>query len=138
MSERVKHPKHYNKGIEMWDYAHSHNLDFFEGNIVKYVTRWKDDDNGFLTVKFVLEGDESNTHRVLESDEYYYWVDDNYNDENDDEVLTDEWDEENYHLNEGFNFIQWKDYNHSEEIVIEFIKDNFLTKEELPKKIKIQ
>ena len=42
MSERVKHPNHYNRGIEMWDYAHSHNLDFFEGNIVKYVTRWKE------------------------------------------------------------------------------------------------
>jgi hypothetical protein len=42
MSERVKHPKHYNKGIEMWDYAYTHNLDFFEGNIVKYVTRWKE------------------------------------------------------------------------------------------------
>lgn len=40
--EKVKHPSHYNKGIEMWDYAHSHNLNFFEGNIVKYVTRWKD------------------------------------------------------------------------------------------------
>jgi hypothetical protein len=40
-SERVVHPVHYNKGIEMWDYAHSHKLDFFEGNIVKYVTRWK-------------------------------------------------------------------------------------------------
>jgi len=39
--ERVVHPEHYNKGVEMWDYAHSHNLDFFEGNIVKYVTRWK-------------------------------------------------------------------------------------------------
>ena len=38
---RVEHPKHYNNGIEMWDYAYSHNLDFFEGNIVKYVTRWK-------------------------------------------------------------------------------------------------
>ena len=38
---RVKPPKHYNEGIEMWDYAFSHNLDFFEGNIVKYVTRWK-------------------------------------------------------------------------------------------------
>ena len=25
----------------MWDYAHSHNLNFFDGNIVKYVTRWK-------------------------------------------------------------------------------------------------
>ena len=40
--EKVKHPSHYNKGIEMWDYAHSHNLDFFEGNIVKYIPRWKD------------------------------------------------------------------------------------------------
>ncbi len=40
--ERVVHPNHYNRGIEMWDYAHSQNLDFFEGNIVKYVTRWKD------------------------------------------------------------------------------------------------
>ena len=39
--ERVVHPSHYNKGIEMWDYAYSHKLDFFEGNIVKYVTRWK-------------------------------------------------------------------------------------------------
>ena len=40
--ERVHHPTHYNKGIEMWDYSYSHNLDFFEGNIVNYVTRWKE------------------------------------------------------------------------------------------------
>ena len=26
---KVKHPKHYNQGIEMWDYAYSHDLDFF-------------------------------------------------------------------------------------------------------------
>ena len=39
--EKVNHPEHYNKGVEMWDYAASHDLDFFEGNIVKYVTRWK-------------------------------------------------------------------------------------------------
>lgn len=39
--EQVFHPSHYNQGIEMWDYAASHNLDFFEGNIVKYVTRWR-------------------------------------------------------------------------------------------------
>ena len=38
----VCHPSHYNQGIEMWDYAYSHNLDFFECNIVKYVTRWRD------------------------------------------------------------------------------------------------
>ena len=40
-SNKVKHPDHYNQGIEMWDYAMSHNLDFMEGNIVKYVTRWR-------------------------------------------------------------------------------------------------
>ena len=38
---KTHHPKHYNQGIEMWEYAHSHGLDFFEGNIVKYITRWK-------------------------------------------------------------------------------------------------
>ena len=39
--EKIKHPKYYNNGIEMWDYAHSHNLSFYEGNIIKYVTRYK-------------------------------------------------------------------------------------------------
>jgi hypothetical protein len=42
MGEQVEHPTHYNQGkVEMWDYANDHNLDFFEGNIVKYVTRWR-------------------------------------------------------------------------------------------------
>ena len=48
--ERVVHPNHYNRGIEMWDYAHSHNLSFFECNVVKYVTRWKDK-NGLEDLK---------------------------------------------------------------------------------------
>ena len=25
----------------MWDYSAQHNLDFFEGNVIKYVTRWR-------------------------------------------------------------------------------------------------
>jgi hypothetical protein len=40
-NDNVKHPKHYTQGIEMWEYAYSQGLDFFEGNIIKYVTRWK-------------------------------------------------------------------------------------------------
>ena len=32
--DNVKHPEHYTQGIEMWEYASSH-------NIIKYVTRWK-------------------------------------------------------------------------------------------------
>ena len=37
----IKHPHHYTNGIEMWDYAYSQGLDFFEGNVIKYVTRWR-------------------------------------------------------------------------------------------------
>lgn len=37
----IEHPQHYTQGIEMWDYAYSQNFDFFEGNVIKYVTRWK-------------------------------------------------------------------------------------------------
>lgn len=39
--DKVKHPNHYNKGIEVWDYTDSWNMDFLEGNIIKYVTRYK-------------------------------------------------------------------------------------------------
>ena len=40
--DNIKHPDHYTKGIEMWDYAYSQGLDFFEGNVVKYICRWKE------------------------------------------------------------------------------------------------
>lgn len=30
---------HYKKGIQPWEYIQSNQLDFFEGNVVKYVTR---------------------------------------------------------------------------------------------------
>lgn len=41
IKEVVQHPTHYNRGIECWDYIISHNMGFLEGNIVKYVTRYK-------------------------------------------------------------------------------------------------
>ena len=39
--EQVVHPKHYNQGIECWDYTTSHNMGFLDGNVVKYVTRFR-------------------------------------------------------------------------------------------------
>lgn len=34
---------HYaSKDIQPWDYITSNNLPFLEGNIVKYITRWRD------------------------------------------------------------------------------------------------
>lgn len=41
VNRSVKTPPHYNKGIECWDYILSHQLGFLEGNIIKYVTRYK-------------------------------------------------------------------------------------------------
>lgn len=32
---------HYLKAIQPWDYIAANGLDFFEGNVVKYVTRWR-------------------------------------------------------------------------------------------------
>ncbi len=32
---------HYQKGIQPFDYIRANNLDFFEGNVIKYITRYK-------------------------------------------------------------------------------------------------
>lgn len=39
--EQVVHPEHYNHGIEVWDFTTSHNMGFLDGNVVKYVVRYK-------------------------------------------------------------------------------------------------
>lgn len=36
--------EHYKKGIQPWAYIEANNLDFFEGNALKYLTRWKEKD----------------------------------------------------------------------------------------------
>jgi hypothetical protein len=40
----IKQPdnSHYTKGgIEPWEYIRANNLNFFEGSVVKYITRWR-------------------------------------------------------------------------------------------------
>ena len=37
----IEHPKHYTQGIECIDYIESHKMDFLQGNVIKYVTRFK-------------------------------------------------------------------------------------------------
>tara|TARA_R100000008_G_scaffold40816_1_gene23442 strand:+ start:1680 stop:1970 length:291 start_codon:yes stop_codon:yes gene_type:complete len=39
--EDVNHPEHYNVGIETTEYITSWGMSFVEGNIIKYVSRYK-------------------------------------------------------------------------------------------------
>lgn len=42
MEEAIEHPKHYNQGnIEVWDFIIDKELGFLEGNVIKYVCRYK-------------------------------------------------------------------------------------------------
>ena len=34
-------PKHYQHKIQPWDYILANNLGYLEGNVVKYISRWK-------------------------------------------------------------------------------------------------
>ena len=35
------HPEHYEQPIQPWDYIAANGIGFFEGNIIKYVSRWE-------------------------------------------------------------------------------------------------
>jgi len=42
-------PKHYRakcSAIQPWTYITSHNMQFCEGNVIKYITRWREPSGG--------------------------------------------------------------------------------------------
>ena len=42
MEDNVNHPKHYTKGkIEPIDFINANDMDYLEGNIIKYISRYK-------------------------------------------------------------------------------------------------
>jgi hypothetical protein len=48
---KINHPSHYNQGnIEVIDIIDDWNLDFCEGNVVKYISRWRNK-NGIEDLK---------------------------------------------------------------------------------------
>lgn len=40
MSDNIN-PEHYHSNIDVIDFCHANNLDFAQGNVIKYVTRYK-------------------------------------------------------------------------------------------------
>ena len=40
--DKINKPKHYTQGrIQVWDFITDQKLNFLEGNIVKYICRWR-------------------------------------------------------------------------------------------------
>ena len=44
--KEVTDPVHYHFDIEPFDYIHDNQMGFAEGNVVKYITRWRYKENG--------------------------------------------------------------------------------------------
>ena len=60
-------PKHYSKlPIEPWDFIQQNKLDFFEGNVIKYICRWKnkggvaDLRKAITYIEKIIEGENNN------------------------------------------------------------------------------
>ena len=91
------------------------------------------DEEGYIIVKFEIEGDDAGYFRKIESENYFVWAEEIYGgDEITFENIGDDWDEE-YNTPGFFNFTKWMEYEHGEETVKDFINYTYETIEELPK-----
>ena len=62
-------PSYYREGIETADYIESHGMDYMQGNVIKYVTRYKMK-NGLEDLK-KAEWYEKKLLELLDKIEYY-------------------------------------------------------------------
>ena len=44
--KEITDPVHYHFEIEPFDYIHDNDMGFAEGNVIKYITRWRYKENG--------------------------------------------------------------------------------------------
>lgn len=56
-NDRQVDGKHYNTPIQVWDFIAANELDWFQGTLTKYITRWKMKGglNDLLKAQHVLE-----------------------------------------------------------------------------------
>ena len=57
-------PRHYNVGIEPGKYIQSHGLDFLQGSVIKYVTRYKLKGQAKEIVDTIRKGPEANLYEI--------------------------------------------------------------------------
>jgi hypothetical protein len=68
MENEIDHPVHYTTGgFECWDFLEAQGLPFLEGNVVKYITRYKIKGNPLADLKKAL----AYTRRIVERYGFY-------------------------------------------------------------------
>jgi len=97
---------------------------------ISEILEYQTDDFGNLHCVFRLEGDEKGTIRVLSTTSYYDWI--GQLEEYKKYYINLNEDEDEYNFDNDFNFELWREENETEEIVKDFIYQNYETIDELP------
>lgn len=87
-------------------------------------------DDGFLSVNIRLE--EEGNIRTIENSEYYYWAKELSETDTDSVDVDFEGYSSEDTPNELFDFTEWVEYYHGEDMVIDFIYEMYPTIEDLP------
>ena len=90
---------------------------------INEILEYESDLSGNLHCVFKLDGDDKGTVRVLSTDLYYEWL--SKLDEYKEYYMELDEEEEEYNFNPEFNFESWKNENECEDIVKEFIYENY-------------
>jgi hypothetical protein len=92
------------------------------------------DTDKILTVKFKLE-DDNTKYRELVDSEYYYWCEEHYFVEGQTDINTEESNDELDYYGFRFDIEIWENIYSDFEIIMEYIYDNYLNKNDLPNKV---
>jgi hypothetical protein len=105
---------------------------------INEILEFESNEDGILHCVFRIEGDDPKTVRVISDGTYYTWA------SNQEESrgyyissILNESDDDSGEFNSEFDFQSWKEDNESEEIIIDFIYENYQV-DDLPESEKIK
>jgi hypothetical protein len=90
------------------------------------------DTDKVLTVNFRVEGDGEDYYRELVDSDYYGWCNEHYITEGDNLTDYDRYDDEDEYMGDFFNHDKWNMYYSNEDMIIEYLYENYSDLRTLP------
>ena len=90
------------------------------------------DTDKLLTVTFKVEGDVEDSHRELIDSDFYNWCNEHYITEGENLVDYDRYDDEDEYMPDFFNYDKWNMYYSNEDMIIEYLYENYSDLRSLP------